>query len=182
MKHALIVSAFLALAACKEEATLPEPILMTDEALGHYCQMYLADHGGPKAQVFMNGYDQPYWFSQVSDAAEFRADPEKPAPISVIYVSDMAMAESWDYPGEGNWIEAGLAHYVIHGDRVGGMGLPEAVPFSTMEAAMAYADEHGGRVVGWDEVPADYARMAMKGDKVAAPHMSGHAIHGEASE
>ena len=50
---------------------------MTDEALGYYCQMYLADHGGPKAQVHEKGQEQPLWFSQVSDAVVYLRGGEK---------------------------------------------------------------------------------------------------------
>lgn len=159
MKPLLILTLALGLVACREDADeLPGPLAMTDEALGHYCQMYLADHPGPKAQVFVEGYAQPFWFSQVGDAAAFRADREKPAAIVVTYVSDMGRAESWGEPGIDNWIAAETAHFVI-GSRVsGGMGLPEAVPFASEAAAQGWAAENGGRVVAWAEVPDDLIR------------------------
>jgi len=175
----LMLSLSLGLAACKEEAALPRPIALTDEALGHYCQMYLADHSGPKAQVFLDGYDAPVWFSQVSDAAAYRADAEKPAPIAVAYVSDMGKAESWQHPGEANWIAAETAFYVIDSRQSGGMGLPEAIPFGTDTAAAAYAAENGGRVVAWAEIPGDYARAKMSDGPMSAPmDHNGHAMNG----
>ena len=159
MKPLLILSLVLGLAACREDGDGPPgPLAMTDEALGHYCQMYLADHAGPKAQVFLEGYDQPFWFSQVADAAAFRADLEKPAPIAVTYVSDMGRAESWGNPGTDNWITAEAAHFVIGSRIAGGMGLPEAVPFATEAAAQSWAAENGGRVVAWTDVPDDLIR------------------------
>lgn len=157
-----LVAFVLLLAACREEtATIPDPIEMTDEALGYYCQMYLADHAGPKAQIFLDGYEQPLWFSQVSDAIAYIHDPEKMAPIEVIYVSDMAKAASWSAPGTANWTAATEARFVIESDQLGGMGVPEAIPFGTEAEAEAFAGTHGGRVVGLDEVPEAYVRPML---------------------
>jgi copper chaperone NosL len=36
------------------------------------------------------------------------------------------------------------------------MGAAEAVPFSTEEAAKAFAGDHGGDIVRFDAVPRDY--------------------------
>lgn len=172
MKLPLILGLVLALAACREDAdNLPGPLAMTDEALGHYCQMYLADHPGPKAQVFVEGHAQPFWFSQVGDAAAFRADREKPAPIVVTYVSDMGRATSWGSPGTDNWIDANAAHFVIDSRVSGGMGLPEAVPFASEAEARTWAAANGGRVVGWAEVPDDLIRSGAL--SATLPH-SGH--------
>jgi len=74
----------------------------------------------------------------------------------VIYVSDMAQAESWQVPGAENWIDARSARYVINSDRIGGMGLPEAIPFGTEAAAVAWQADHGGHVVGWTDIPDGY--------------------------
>ena len=167
----------LALAACKDDAVVPEPLVMTDEALGFYCQMYLTDHAGPKGQVFLDGYAQPVWFSQVADVAAYRGDPERPASIAAIYVSDMGAAESWAVPGPANWIDAAAAHYVVGSNQAGGMGLPEAIPFGTEAAAAAFAAEHGGKVVGWDEVPDDIGRGAMPDGPMSAPAETGMAGH-----
>lgn len=172
MKPTLILTLALALAACREDA-LPDPLVMTDEALGHYCQMYLADHPGPKAQVFLQGYDQPIWFSQIADAAAYRSDPEKPAQIAVIYVSDMGAAESWADPGPANWIAADAARFVVGSDQAGGMGLPEAIPFGTEAAAASFAAVHGGMVVTWGAVPDDLDR-SIAADGPISPPMAGH--------
>lgn len=192
MRPALLLALCAALAACKEDAARPAALVMTDDALGHYCQMYLADHAGPKAQVFLDGYDRPVWFAQVADAAAYRTDPERPAPVAVVYVSDMGAAASWEVPGTGNWIDATTAHFVVDSDRTGGMGLPEAIPFGAGTDAAAFAAAHGGRVVGWADVPDDLAGPAMAGmtmdggttDGPNDPPMTGHdmALQGEAQE
>jgi copper chaperone NosL len=157
-----LLALILVLAACKDEtAAVPQPVEMTDEALGHYCQMYLSDHAGPKAQIHLDGYDQPLWFSQVSDAVAYVHDPEQIAPIAAIYVSDMAKAASWAEPGKANWIAATDARYVIESAQLGGMGVPEAIPFGTEAAADAFVAAHGGKVVTFDAVPEAYVRPQM---------------------
>jgi copper chaperone NosL len=175
MRWGLLALAALALAACKEEESLvPDPVAMTDEALGHYCQMYLMDHAGPKAQVHLDGYAEPLWFSQVSDAIAFVHDPEKMAPIAAIFVSDMSAAQSWGEPGEANWIAVEDASFVIDSDQPGGMGTPEAIPFGSDEGAADFAASRGGRIVAWDEVPEAYVRPEW-GE--GAAETGGHADH-----
>lgn len=168
MKRAFLALALAALAACQEEdGKPPSPVALTDEAIGHYCQMYLADHGGPKAQIHLKGYDQPLWFSQVSDAAAYLHDPEQIAEISAVYVSDMALAADWAEPGSDNWIAANQARFVIGSRQMGGMGMPEAIPFGAAEAAEAFAAAEGGQVVTFEAIPPEYVQAGM--GEVVAP-------------
>ncbi len=150
MKFAILAAVtVLALSACREEATdgLPQPVAMTSETLGFYCQMNLTEHPGPKAQVHLTGMENPIYFAQVRDAIAYQRMPEQSSQISVIYVSDMGVAPNWQEPGIDNWIPASTALYVAGSDAVGGMGAPEFVPFSNRAAAEAFAAEHGGRIV-----------------------------------
>jgi len=126
---------------------------MTDEALGHYCQMALSEHPGPKAQVHLEGLDAPLFFSQVRDAIAYQRMPEQSRPIRAIYVSDMAQASSWNEPGINNWAPAEDVHYVVGSRTAGGMGAPELVPFSDRGAAEAFAKENGGSVRTLAEIP-----------------------------
>lgn len=147
MKPALLLLAALALAACREdEATLPAAVAMTDAALGHYCQMNLTEHPGPKAQVHLRGMPAPLFFSQVRDAIAYARMPEQSHAIDAIYVSDMSRATGWDAPGPDNWMLADTAHYVVGAQVRGGMGAPELVPFSARADADAFAARHGGAV------------------------------------
>lgn len=150
MKHVVIAAVCLsALAACKEDiASLPEPVKMTPEALGHYCQMNLSEHPGPKAQVHLKGVDAPIYFAQVRDAIAYQRMPEQSHSIAAIFVNDMSIAPSWEAPGNDNWLAATSAHFVVGSDMVGGMGAPELVPFSQLQAAEDFAALHGGRIVG----------------------------------
>lgn len=146
----------LLLAACQPEAATrpPEPVAMTATSLGHYCQMNLLEHPGPKAQVHLAGMDgKPLFFSQVRDAIAYQRMPEQSGVITAIYVSDMGAAESWDTPGADNWIAADTAIYVTGAKVQGGMGAPELVPFSSREKAEAFAAAQGGQLVTLTDIP-----------------------------
>jgi copper chaperone NosL len=150
MKFVILATvSVLSLGACREDEStgLPQPVAMTEDALGHYCQMNLTEHPGPKAQVHLVGIEGPIYFSQIRDAIAYQRMPEQSSRISVVYVSDMGVAKSWQEPGIENWIPASTALYVAGSDAIGGMGAEEFVPFSTRSAAEAFSAEHGGRVV-----------------------------------
>ncbi len=158
IRLALIAVLTLGLAGCKEEAGQDlTPVDMSVETLGHYCQMNLLEHPGPKAQVHLEGQPGlPLFFSQVRDAIAYQRLPEQSLPILAIYVNDMGAAgATWEVPGKGNWIPAGDAFYVLGSSREGGMGAPETVPFASREAALAFAAAEGGTVMTLTEIPDD---------------------------
>ena len=99
---------------------------LSREAIGHYCNMIVADHLSPKGQKYVADSDQPVWFSSVRDTIAFTLLPEEPKNIAAIYVNDMGRA-SWESPEPETWIEARSAWYVIESSRRGGMGAPEPV-------------------------------------------------------
>jgi len=164
------------LTACEPEqaAVKPAPQEITREAIGHYCNMIVADHQGPKAQIFLKDQADPIWFSSVRDAIAFTLLPEEPKNIAAIYVNDMARA-SWAAPEPGSWIEAASAFYVIGSARRGGMGAKEAVPLGARDRADAFATAHGGQVVAFEEIPQDYILSAAE-----EVEEGGHG-HGEAA-
>lgn len=155
IRPVLICVALMALAACREDtAALPVPVAMTAESTGHYCQMELLEHPGPKAQAHLAGMEHPLFFSQVRDVVAYQRMPEQSHVVRVAYVSDMGAAgASWEQPGATNWIAATEAFYVVGSALVGGMGAPELVPFSRIEDAQAFADRHGGQVMRLDQIP-----------------------------
>lgn len=147
------------LAGCGKEAA-PPPAPLPDEvtyaAIGHYCGMPLADHEGPKGQIHLKGQDEPVWFSSVRDTIAFTRLPEEPRDITAIYVNDMGRAKSWAHPEPGTWTDGRKAWFVIDSDMRGGMGAPEAIPFSEKSAADAFRALHHGRVVRLTEIPDSY--------------------------
>lgn len=166
------------LAGCSGEtsAEVPAPIAMTDDAVGHYCQMYVLDHGGPKAQIHLKGFEQPLWFAQVSDAVAYMHDKERTADVMAVYVSDMEKAVSWGEPGVENWVAAERAFFVTGSRQMGGMDTPEAIPFGTREAAEAFVEREGGGIVTFDAIPEDYVRpqAAMNIEGMPQQPMHGH--------
>lgn len=161
MRRLVLAAALLAalLAGCdgrEAKVEAPPPQEVSDAAIGRYCGMALTEHPGPKGQVFVKGFDEPYWFSSVRDAFAFTMLPEEPKDIAAIYVNDMGRARNWDQPEPGTWIDAKAAHYVIGSGRQGGMGGEEAVPFGDEAAAKEFAARNGGQVVSFADVPKDY--------------------------
>ncbi|MEZ5797828.1 MAG: nitrous oxide reductase accessory protein NosL [Paracoccaceae bacterium] len=156
MKRALLFA--LLLTACQEDAAQSiDPVAMTAETLGHFCQMNLLEHDGPKGQVHLDGLPgAPLFFSQVRDAVAYLRLPEQSHPILAVYVSDMGAAgATWADPGAANWIDASTAHFVVGADVEGGMGAPELVPFADIADAEAFAILHGGSIMGLQAIPDD---------------------------
>ncbi len=153
----ILLAALVVLAACSEEVQPPpKAVTMTDEAVGHYCQMLVLEHKGPKAQIHIAGHEHPLWFSQVRDAIAYMRSPEETARVRAVYVNDMGRAKTWDNPGTDNWIAADGAHFVIASKMTGGMGAPEAVPFGDEAAARDHIAKHGGRLVKLGDIPDAY--------------------------
>ncbi len=135
------------------ESVQPQPVAMTEEALGHFCQMVVLDHPGPKAQIHLAGQPAPLFFSQVRDGIAYYKSAERDFEITAFYVSDMGRAKNWDEPGIGNWFDAESAHFVVGSNARGGMGAPELVPFSSETAAKGFADEKGGQLLMLADIP-----------------------------
>lgn len=174
-------------AACGQApapATAPAPLPLDREAIGHYCQMIVADHPGPKAQIFVADRAQPVWFSSVRDGIAFTRLPEEPKNIVAFYVNDMSDT-AWEQPSDSTWMAAADAWYVLGSTRSGGMGAPEAVPFVSEPAAVAFAAAHGGRVVRLAGIADDYVLGEVATPPAHAAgegHMSGAMPTGAASD
>ncbi|WP_300295983.1 nitrous oxide reductase accessory protein NosL [Ferrovibrio sp.] len=168
----IVIMTAALLAGCRDDARtsdLPPPRTLTAEAIGNYCGMNVLEHPGPKGHILLAGWPEPVWFSSARDTLAYTMLPEEAKTISAIYVSDMARAASWDNPGIENWIEARQASFVIGSRMRSGMGADEAVPFGDRAAAERFVAEHGGRIVGFADVPRDYI---LGGDSDSS-HMDG---------
>ena len=150
----LLATALSVLAGCKEEKTvMPDPVSLTEENVSFFCQMNVLEHGGPKAQIHLEGQPAPLFFAQVRDAIAYLKSPERDARILITYVSDMSVAAAWDRPGTDNWIDSDAAVFVIEAGVAGGMGAPEIVPFANQDGAQAFTDDFGGRIVKIADIP-----------------------------
>jgi copper chaperone NosL len=157
MKPLLILSLILCLAACRDDELAQDtaPLPLTEEAVGHFCQMNLLEHPGPKAQIHLEGLPgMPLFFSQVRDGVAYLRLPEQSHRVLAIWVNDMgADGATWQEPGIANWIAAESAFYVVGAAVEGGMGAPELVPFSDKAKALAFTGDHGGVVMGFGDIP-----------------------------
>ena len=173
------LAVLLLLSACGEDQSVdvPEPQELTRAAIGHYCNMIVVDHAGPKGQIVLTDKAEPIWFSSVRDTIAFTLLPEEAKNIAAIYVNDMGRA-SWTAPEAGTWIDARAAWYVIGSGRRGGMGAPETVPFSQRPAAEAFVAEHGGQIVAFAEIPSDAVLGEVQESDQPAAH--GHMAGGDA--
>ena len=162
----LIVLALAILTGCKDdEIAVPKAVSLTEENVSFFCQMNVLEHGGPKAQVHLEGYPSPLFFAQVRDAIAYLKSPEREARVLVTYVSDMGAAEAWDRPGIDNWIASDAAVFVIEARVAGGMGAPEVVPFSSPTGAQSFTDTFGGQVVQFSEIPDETVLGAVDPDE-----------------
>ncbi|TDK44482.1 nitrous oxide reductase accessory protein NosL [Antarcticimicrobium luteum] len=160
MRHGLmIVAALLALTACKQDeaAAPPPPAPLTEVALSYFCQMNIAEHGGPKGQIHLDGHEQPLFFAQVRDLVAYLKSPERDAEITAVYVSDMGRADSWENPGAENWTAAETATFVVGAEVAGGMGAPEIVPFADPARAAGFIARYGGQALPFSDIPDDAA-------------------------
>ncbi len=156
VRYILYMGLFL-LVGCQEDIKIPDPAQITREAEGHYCNMIVIDHPGPKAHIFEKGQGQAIWFTSVRDALAYKILPGEAQQILAIYVHDMGRATSWDKPqDQGIWIKAEQAIYVINSRKRGGMGAKETIPFGTREKADQFVHEFGGLVVLYTDIPPDY--------------------------
>ena len=155
---ALLLAALFASGCDREQqpAAPPAPVEVHAEATGHYCGMLVAAHEGPKGQIHLASRAQPVWFTSVRDTIAFTRLPEEPRDIAAIYVNDMARSRHYEQPDAGAWVDARQAWFVVESEMRGGMGAPEAVPFSDAQAAEAFRARHGGRVLRLADIPDAY--------------------------
>lgn len=152
----LVLLMCLALAACQEDAAQDVSAIALDpQAVGHYCQMELLEHDGPKGQAHLAGLPgAPLFFSQVRDVVAYMRMPEQSHAVLAVWVNDMGAAgATWAKPGADNWIKAQDAVYVVGAAVKGGMGAPELVPFSDPARARSFANANGGTVMSFDQIP-----------------------------
>lgn len=159
LRLALSLTALLAIAGCGDVGDAsppPPPQSVSAQSVGHYCGMALADHAGPKGQIFIQGHPDPVWFSSIKQLFAYTLLPEEPKAVSALYVNDMGTAGPDGAPDATAWIDARKAFYVIEGRFIGGMGAEDAMPFSRRADALAFSQAHGGRVVAFSDVPEQY--------------------------
>ncbi len=151
----------LLLTACGpgKTAALPRPREPGPGDTGTICHMDMAEHTGPKGQVFLSGGDgaaaeQPLWFSSVRDTFTWLLmDDGVEQSVAAIWVNDMGHGADWKHPPAGAWVEARRAFFVVGSDKSASMdATAEIVPFSDFASAQAFVAVHGGRITDFKHI------------------------------
>ena len=158
MKTFIFLS-FVLLASCGGDSApkaKPQAVALGSDDIGYYMQMIVADHDGPKAQLWLEDQTKPIWFVDVRDAIKFTRSAEEADNIAIIYAHDMA--KNPDYRKVKDiWVDLEDAVFVIKSRMKGGMGMPETIPFSDKNSALTFIEEHGGALVSSaEEITAEY--------------------------
>ncbi|KZC43145.1 MULTISPECIES: nitrous oxide reductase accessory protein NosL [Rhodanobacter] len=116
------------------------------------CGMYLDGSPGPRAEAWVSGRTKPLVFDSTRDFFAYVLQPENQSALQELYVQDSAHLD-WQQPSHAavSFIDARRAFYVAWQPLPGSMG-PTLAPFATRAAAEAFVHEHGGAVLGFDEV------------------------------
>ncbi len=179
--HFLLLALTLIITACQpvDKAERPKPQLPTTEAIGHFCNMLLSEHEGPKSQVLRKGGNDPLWFTSVRDGIAYTRLPEESKDIAAVYVTAIDATPSFNlaHPErmKESWVTAEWAVYVIGSRLRGGMGAMEAFPFRDAAMATQFTEIHGGRVVRFTDIPKDYVLGNSETLPVAPDHQNHNA-------
>jgi copper chaperone NosL len=147
----IAVVLLFSLSACTQEATTVAPVELKPGTACSLDGMLLLDYPGPKAQIHYANGDIDF-FCDTMEMFSIYLNPETQTRVTAIYTQDMAQ-EDWKTP-RSHWIDARSAFYVQGSKMKGAMG-PTFASFARKEDADAFAKEHGGKVLRFDQVDAD---------------------------
>lgn len=153
----LAVLLAMVLTGCNR-STESSAVVPLEIAADTYCSldgMTLADYPGPKAQIHY-AQGEPEFFCDTVEMFSLLLQPEQQRTVRAVYVNDMGSAD-WEHP-VGHWIDARTAIYVLGSQRRGSMG-PTIASFASATAADAFAREHGGRVMQFNEITLDMVAL-----------------------
>ncbi|MDB9250916.1 NosD domain-containing protein [Halorubrum ezzemoulense] len=151
--------------AADPSESVPEPVRFDDAVeLGLSSEtdaLMAGDATLPRVQVFYSQLQYVVGYNGIASFVDSRRDGRTERQFGyplVAYVEtfdhrDPGTTESGLFAagGAGGWTPVGEARYVVDSDARTPAG-PVVVPFASRDAAAAFADEHGGSVVGWAAV------------------------------
>jgi copper chaperone NosL len=144
----------LSLAGCGQGDTAAncQPIVLGDARACALCGMTINNFPGPKGQACLGG-DETLGFCSTNDLFSWAWQPDSKPRIEALYVHDLSRT-GWQEPSDEDWMDAKDALYVTGHDREGAMGRSPA-PFSAREDAKAFANNHGGQILTYDDLDWD---------------------------
>ena len=147
----------------------PTPVDLSGSKLDDEGGMVIGEHGGPNRRIFYtsntpDGHDNPAWFHTLTFGLfphyfEHRRDGWE---TRAIYVTDYSAVDYEVTTGSDRkqistftaaetFGDVETMTYVVESDVLGGMG-PALISFSVGDDAQAFADEHGGRTLTFDDI------------------------------
>ncbi|WP_028614797.1 nitrous oxide reductase accessory protein NosL [Halopseudomonas pelagia] len=159
----------LGLLACgKEQETqvVREPVAFHPDDECHVCGMAITEFDGPKGQSVGNAGVRK--FCSTAEMLGWWLQPENRISDVSLFVHDMGQSE-WSAPDDAHLIDATTAYYVTGISLKSAMGASLA-SFKDEAAAQALADEHGGRVLRFEDIDQELLQQA-------ASSQHGHGMH-----
>lgn len=147
----------------------PAAVAISDAAACDECGMVISKHPGPNAELYWQGLepegrDAPFWFDSLKQCffPHYFEGRDADRTLDAAYVTDYSAVEYavntqegasyiTSHTGADSLADATTLSYVVESDVQGAMG-PDFVPFSDDADAEAFAGEHGGSVVAFDEI------------------------------
>jgi nitrous oxide reductase accessory protein NosL len=133
------------------------------------CGMVISKHPGPNAQIFYTnhdpeGHDPPFRFDSLKACGfdHYFTKKRQDWSIAAFYVTDYSIVD-YSLSEEGgktfisgheapeSFARAKSVEYVVDADVYGAMGR-DFVPFSDGDEATTFAEEHGGKVVSFEDI------------------------------
>ncbi len=146
--------AALTLTACsgaeEQPAAKPAPVHFESGDECHVCGMLIEGFPGPKGQAITEKNQQVRKFCSTRDMFAWVLQPENVNRAHTLYVHDMAQTD-WQNPNDTALINAREAFYVVGSSRNGAMG-PTLASFASKSDAEGFANDHGGRVLAFNQV------------------------------
>ncbi len=148
----LLVLALL-LNACQpngEQQTQQPPVAFHEHDECHVCGMLITRYPGPKGEAYQRNSGEVLKFCSTRDLFAYLLEPGQAAQVGSVYVHDMARSE-WKSPDDTHLIPAQQAWYVVGHPLRGAMG-PSPASFAKREDAAAFAQQHGGKLLKYEEI------------------------------
>jgi nitrous oxide reductase accessory protein NosL len=144
----------------------PAAVTLSEEATCDVCGMVISQHPGPTAEIFYadrrpGGHDNPARFDSTWEAFQFDFEREDWSR-EAFYVTDYA-AVDYEIRTDGDqqvisthydaasFVDATTVTFVAGSSVVGAMG-EDLIGFADEAEAESFQAEHGGEIVGFDEV------------------------------
>jgi nitrous oxide reductase accessory protein NosL len=150
-----------------DDGEQPAPIDLSGQQLDDQGGMVIGQHGGPNGQIFYadhspEGHDNPARFHTLSSGLFPYYFEHREWTVEAIYATDYSVVDASVREENGaktipaptaaeTFGDATELFYVMESEVMGGMG-PGFVPFSKKTDAESFLEEHGGKIVRFDDV------------------------------